>query len=270
MTIKEVAKQTGLTEKTIRYYEEQGFIHPDVQEKNGRHFRSYGEKDVTELENVALLRRMRFTIGEIRMMKETDADVPEILEGYLKRIEDEMEQLVEIHDMVSRMKIGELCSLKELESRAAQCLPKPVLPFEDMDFATMDRQEHQRKCKSLRSIRIWPRKKLFPVRLNMMETRILFYLMEGERTFTEICYYCMNNGMARDVKIVGKAVKKMKRKKVLSQNGQVCCALVDEQSIAAVDVERMVQIASTGTGDLLLVYSWVPPMSVNSIPYTGL
>lgn len=44
MTIKEAAAKTGLTEKTIRYYEAQGLIHPAMEEKNGRNFRTYTEK----------------------------------------------------------------------------------------------------------------------------------------------------------------------------------------------------------------------------------
>ena len=38
------AAKTGLTEKTIRYYEAQGLIHPAMEEKNGRNFRTYTEK----------------------------------------------------------------------------------------------------------------------------------------------------------------------------------------------------------------------------------
>ncbi len=42
MTIKEAAAKTGLTEKTIRYYEAQGLIHPanEAQENRFREKRS--------------------------------------------------------------------------------------------------------------------------------------------------------------------------------------------------------------------------------------
>ena len=39
MKIKEVAKATGLTEKTIRYYENRGLVIPQAKELNGRSFR---------------------------------------------------------------------------------------------------------------------------------------------------------------------------------------------------------------------------------------
>ncbi len=74
MTIKEAAAKTGLTEKTIRYYEAQGLIHPAMEEKNGRNFRTYTEKEVRELCNIAVLRKMRFTIEEIRQLQRKQTD----------------------------------------------------------------------------------------------------------------------------------------------------------------------------------------------------
>ena len=41
MKIKEVARKTGLTEKTIRYYEHRGLVIPASTELNGRSFRDY-------------------------------------------------------------------------------------------------------------------------------------------------------------------------------------------------------------------------------------
>ena len=44
MRIKEVAKKTGLTEKTIRYYESVGLVVPDMEMKDHRVWRDYSEK----------------------------------------------------------------------------------------------------------------------------------------------------------------------------------------------------------------------------------
>lgn len=271
MTIKEVAKGTGLTEKTIRYYESQGFIHPATMEKNGRNFRTYGEREVAELEKIAILRKMRFTIEEIRLMKGKDRDISMILETYCQRIEEEALQLAEICDIVSRMKIDEVKSLDELARRVAKCLEKTSLPEEDLkpDFSLMDGEERRRKYKSLHSIQIWPRKKLFPVRLDRVEIGILLYVLEGEHTFTEICHYCRNCGIAGDSQAVGKAVKRMSRKKVIYQKEDRFYPLVDKAGMKTVDVEQMVQRLSTGSGSLM-VYNWMPPAGVNTIPYTGI
>ncbi len=46
MKIKEAARATGLTEKTIRYYENRGLVIPAATELNGRSFRDYSPHDV--------------------------------------------------------------------------------------------------------------------------------------------------------------------------------------------------------------------------------
>ena len=45
MKIKEVARKTGLTEKTIRYYEHRGLVIPASTELNGRSFREYSPEE---------------------------------------------------------------------------------------------------------------------------------------------------------------------------------------------------------------------------------
>ena len=57
MRIKEAARRTGLTEKTIRYYENRGLVLPDTEERNGRTWRDYTEDHIRLLEAVAGWRR---------------------------------------------------------------------------------------------------------------------------------------------------------------------------------------------------------------------
>lgn len=215
MTIKEAAAKTGLTEKTIRYYEAQGLIHPAMEEKNGRNFRTYTEKEVRELCNIAVLRKMRFTIEEIRQLQRKQTDL-------------------------------------------------------SPDFGRIDAMEHRQMTRSVRTINVRGKRSIFPTRLNIVQARIVFYLMEQEHTFTELCHYCMAQGITRDPRAVRKAVNKMKRRNIVSEKNGVCRALIDPKNIKAADIERMVQIASTGSGDQLFIYNWNPPGGVSSMPYTGI
>ena len=237
MTIKEAAARTGLTEKTIRYYEAQGFIHPSTEEKNGRNFRAYSEENVQELKNIAVLRKMRFTIEEIRKLQQGNADTAEILTVYRHRIEREMKEISEIYELTSGMNMEEMHSIAEIAAKTAADLKKASLPQTDIapDFG-----------------------------------HIVFYLIEKEHTFTEICHYCIAQGITRDSRAVRKAVNKMKRRKIISEKNGMCRALIDGKNIKVEDIERMVQIASTGSGDLLFVYNWNPPGGVSSMPYTGI
>lgn len=124
--------------------------------------------------------------------------------------------------------------------------------------------------RSVRTINVRGKRSIFPTRLNIVQARIVFYLMEQEHTFTELCHYCMAQGITRDPRAVRKAVNKMKRRKIVSEKNGVCRALIDPKNIKAADIERMVQIASTGSGDQLFIYNWNPPGGVSSMPYTGI
>lgn len=67
MKIKDVCELTGLSDRTIRYYIEQGLITPSYTENYlGRKAYSFFQKDIDELNNIATLRKFDFTIDEIR------------------------------------------------------------------------------------------------------------------------------------------------------------------------------------------------------------
>lgn len=62
MNISKAAKAAGLTTKTIRYYEEQGFISQAPRQKNG--YRNYTEAHIRELNFISHARRLGFTLKE--------------------------------------------------------------------------------------------------------------------------------------------------------------------------------------------------------------
>ncbi|GKU80381.1 hypothetical protein L3i20_v247780 [Paenibacillus sp. L3-i20] len=50
----------------INYYVEEGLIQPESTLQNGREYRDYSERDVANLLTIADLRRLFFTIDEIK------------------------------------------------------------------------------------------------------------------------------------------------------------------------------------------------------------
>ena len=74
MKINDVEKLTGLTAKSIRYYESKGLITVQHNEENG--YRIYTEDDVLHLKRIKLLRYLDFSIEEIRGIQEQE--LPEI------------------------------------------------------------------------------------------------------------------------------------------------------------------------------------------------
>ncbi|WP_345830979.1 Cu(I)-responsive transcriptional regulator [Erwinia sp. HDF1-3R] len=66
MNISDVAKKTGLTSKTIRFYEEKGLVTPPLRSENG--YRSYSSKHIEELTLLRQARQVGFNLEECREM----------------------------------------------------------------------------------------------------------------------------------------------------------------------------------------------------------
>lgn len=62
MKIHEVSLKTGLTEKAIRLYIQNGLIHPHVEEGLHRNSYTFSEKDIKELEEISVFRKAGFSL----------------------------------------------------------------------------------------------------------------------------------------------------------------------------------------------------------------
>lgn len=67
MKINEVEQQVGVSKKNIRFYEQQGLLHPKRNSENG--YREYNETDVLRLKKIKLLRKLSLPIDEIRRIQ---------------------------------------------------------------------------------------------------------------------------------------------------------------------------------------------------------
>ena len=69
MKIKAVCERTNLTDRTIRYYIEEGLISPAFTENYlGRKSFDFTEENISELNDIAVLRSFGFSIDEIRQI----------------------------------------------------------------------------------------------------------------------------------------------------------------------------------------------------------
>lgn len=67
--IGEVAERTGLSLRTIRYYEEVGLITPSARSQGG--FRLYTEEDIARLDVVKAMKPLDFSLDEMRGLLES-------------------------------------------------------------------------------------------------------------------------------------------------------------------------------------------------------
>ncbi len=81
LQIGEVAERTGVTQRTLRFYEERGLLKPPTRMEGG--FRLYSEEDVSRVERIKRLQTLLgFTLAEIKEMVEADEVKMEIKAEY--------------------------------------------------------------------------------------------------------------------------------------------------------------------------------------------
>lgn len=79
LQIGEVAERTGVTQRTLRFYEEKGLLQPPTRMDGG--FRLYSEEDVRRVEQIKRLQKLLgFTLAEIKEMLEAEEVREEIRE----------------------------------------------------------------------------------------------------------------------------------------------------------------------------------------------
>ena len=71
LQIGEVAERTGVTQRTLRFYEEKGLLKPPSRMEGG--FRLYSEDDVRRVEQIRQLQKLLgFSLAEIKEMVEAE------------------------------------------------------------------------------------------------------------------------------------------------------------------------------------------------------
>lgn len=136
-TIEQVATRTGLTKRTLRYYEEVGLLPPtDRTEGN---YRRYSEADVQRLERIKELRDLLdFSLGEIRMLLMVEEERGQLKQAY--RQETEIET-----------KLAQLDRADELIRKQLQLVEQKITGLEQMRASLNSRIEaHEQARQKLR------------------------------------------------------------------------------------------------------------------------
>lgn len=86
LQIGEVAERTGVTQRTLRFYEEKGLLKPPSRLEGG--FRLYSEDDVRRVEQIKRLQQLLgFTLADIKEMVEAEEMKTQIRAEYRKDAE---------------------------------------------------------------------------------------------------------------------------------------------------------------------------------------
>lgn len=133
MKLKDVCQQTGLSQKTVRFYEEKQLISPTSIIKNGRSYRDYSEADVKALQEIAVLRKALFTIEEIYLMQQEPEEIENIVLNYAQRIVTMASTLNSLAETVTTLNISSLTDISELAQAMDSSARALSLPSYDLN-----------------------------------------------------------------------------------------------------------------------------------------
>jgi len=133
-TIEQVAERTGLTKRTLRYYEEVGLLPPtDRTEGN---YRRYSEADIQRLERIKKLRDLLgFSLADIRELLDAEDERGQIKIAYQ-------------HETEADTKIAQLDRADELIGGQLHLIEQKMEGLEQMRaglLAKLERHQHTRE-----------------------------------------------------------------------------------------------------------------------------
>ena len=105
MKINEAAKMTGVTIRTLHYYDQIGLLRPETVTDAG--YRLYGEKDMERLSQILFFRELDFPLSQIKEMLDSPSfDRKEALRAQHELLTKKKERLERLIDLTKRRMEG--------------------------------------------------------------------------------------------------------------------------------------------------------------------
>ena len=132
--IEQVAARTGLTKRTLRYYEEIGVLAPPSRTEGG--YRLYSEHDIQELERIKRLKDLLgFSLAEIREIARAEED-------------REHARAVWAHEPDPHARLEWLNRLEEQTKRLLDLVEEKHAGLEEMRRSLLARRQRQQRLRA--------------------------------------------------------------------------------------------------------------------------
>ncbi len=142
MKIKEVITKTGLTDRAIRLYIEKDLVKPEYDENyNGRKSIDFSENDVEQLKNIALLRKVDFSIPEIKALQEGGETAQKTIKEYIDRTNEKIQFSNEIIEKISTLLNEENITIEIICEKLSGNLENEKVPAEDMELSPKEHKD---------------------------------------------------------------------------------------------------------------------------------
>ncbi len=133
MKMKEVIEKTGLTDRAIRLYIDEGLAIPSIAESySGRKSIDFSENDVERLKNVALLRKAGFSIADIKSIVNDNSTAKNIVEKFIEQTENNIAHETEIVEKLKGISFDEEVTIETICNSLSETVEEKEVPKEDL------------------------------------------------------------------------------------------------------------------------------------------
>ncbi|MEX5312846.1 MerR family transcriptional regulator, partial [Kocuria sp. CPCC 205233] len=114
--IRDLAKATGLTSRTLRHYEQIGLLLPSRVASNG--YRFYGDAEISRLYRILSLRALELPLATIQLALDDKTSLADAIETHLGLLEERRdrtnEQIAVVRHTLETVKKGQSMSIEEV------------------------------------------------------------------------------------------------------------------------------------------------------------
>ncbi|MBD3884980.1 MerR family transcriptional regulator [Phormidium tenue FACHB-886] len=116
LKVGDLAKQTGVSVRTLHYYDEIGLLSPSHRTETG--YRLYAENDIIRLQQIVSLRQIGFSLEQIReCLEQHQFDPHHVVQLHLSRLKEQMELQQQLYAQLEaialRLQSTETISIQE-------------------------------------------------------------------------------------------------------------------------------------------------------------
>ena len=152
LQIGEVAERTGVTQRTLRFYEEKGLLKPPTRMEGG--FRLYSEQDIQRVETIKKLQQLLgFPLAEIKEMVDAEEVKMQLKAQYRPEaaLTQKKEQLLRAIEVTERQRAvirQKIEALTEMQSKLEERLEKFNEWLDQIDRQLKDEARARSKAKT--------------------------------------------------------------------------------------------------------------------------
>lgn len=144
MKMKEVLLQTGLTDRAVRLYIDSGLVAPDIEENySGRKNIEFSGNDIDRLKNIALLRKIGFSIPDIKGISEGGENTKSIIEDFIRQKQESVENDTLVLEKLKSLSLDTPITMDSLCTQLSSAAENKQVPQEDLQLSKDEKRRRE-------------------------------------------------------------------------------------------------------------------------------